>query len=135
MPASLAMSMYLSLPSFGVLPAWLAACWLQALMASRVGTAGLVASVAAGGVVGACATVEGDVAGGGVTTAVGAAAGASRASCVGAGARLATTRPVTTADATATTTPIAVSFQTFARLDSFIGGPPPSVMSTYRASD
>src|SRR5258706_10092324 len=116
MPASLAMSMYLSLPSFGAPPEAFDACRLQALMSSRVGVVGFGASVAAGGVgAGVWATT------GGVTTAVGAADGDStRASWVGAGARLATTRPVTRADATATPTPIAVSFQMFARLDSFI---------------
>src|SRR5205085_10646547 len=92
---------------------------------SRVGVAGFGASVAAGraGVgAGVWATTGGAGAAGGVTTAVGAADGDStRASWVGAGARLATTRPVTIAEAAAMTTPIAVTFQMFARLDSFMG--------------
>src|SRR6185436_5947174 len=132
-PASLATSMYLSLPSFGTPPAWLAACRLQALMSSRVGVAGGTGEGA-----GVWATTGGaGAAGGGVTTAVGAADGDStRASWVGAGARLATTRPVTIAETAATATPMAVSFQMFARLDSFMCVTPPmSVESTYRASD
>src|SRR5919108_4373118 len=126
MPASLATSMYLSFPSRGVPPAVLAACRLQALMSSRVGVAGFAGSVTAGGegvgvwaTAGAAGVVDGAAAGG--VAVLGDAEGDStRASWVGAGARLATTRPVTTAETAAMATPIAVSFQRFARLDSFM---------------
>src|SRR5690349_459384 len=139
MPASLATSMYLSLPCLGAPPAEPAACRLQALITSRVGVVGLGVSVAAGGA-GVCATAGGagvvdGVAAGGVAVVGDADGDSTRASWVGAGARLATTRPVTRADTAATTTPIAVSFHRLARLGSFMPSPPPLALSTDRASD